>query len=71
MAGGEFFYHIKSKTILSEHFIKFYTAEILFGLEHLHALKIIYRDLKPENILLTESGHLKLSDFGLSIILKE
>lgn len=53
MAGGEFFYHIKSRPKLSEDFIKFYTAEILFGLEHLHALNIIYRDLKPENILLT------------------
>ena len=29
-------------------------------------LKVIYRDLKPENILVTEQGHLKLTDFGLS-----
>ena len=29
-------------------------------------LKVIYRDLKPENILVTENGHLKLTDFGLS-----
>lgn len=33
-------------------------------------MNVIYRDLKPENILLTGDGHLKLSDFGLSKMLK-
>lgn len=37
------------------------------GLEYMHHdLKVIYRDLKPENILVTEQGHIKLTDFGLS-----
>jgi serine/threonine protein kinase len=26
----------------------------------------MYRDLKPENILIEESGHIKLSDFGMA-----
>ena len=33
--------------------------------------KVIYRDLKPENILLSDSGHVKLTDFGLATIKKE
>eukprot|EP00501_MAST-03F_sp_TOSAG23-6_P001903 GSMAST32.ASY1.ANO1.1983.1 assembled CDS len=45
---------------------RFYTAEILLALEHLHSLGVVYRDLKPENILFTQDGHIRLADFGLS-----
>ncbi|KAE8699663.1 Protein kinase G11A [Hibiscus syriacus] len=46
---------------------RFYMAEVLFALEYLHMLGIIYRDLKPENALVREDGHLMLSDFDLSL----
>ena len=41
-------------------------AELILAIEHIHSKDIIYRDLKPENILLTNDGHIKLADFGLS-----
>lgn len=71
MAGGEFYHLMKNNLNLSEDCIRFYAAEILFGLEDLHNEKVIYRDLKPENILLTETGHVKLNDFGLSKVLRD
>ncbi|XP_053970665.1 3-phosphoinositide-dependent protein kinase 1 isoform X1 [Hylaeus volcanicus] len=50
---------------------KFYSAEILRGLEYLHGLGIIHRDLKPENILLDENMHVLITDFGSAKILKD
>ncbi|KAF8918121.1 hypothetical protein CPB85DRAFT_1214331 [Mucidula mucida] len=45
---------------------RFYAAEIVEGVEGLHAAGVIYRDLKPENILIGQDGHIVLTDFGLS-----
>ncbi|XP_073526529.1 protein kinase C delta type-like [Phyllobates terribilis] len=28
---------------------------------------IVFRDLKPENILMTDSGHIKITDYGLAL----
>lgn len=64
--GGELFFHLKRSRVFSQDRTKFYAAEILLGLEYLHGLGVVYRDLKAENILLDPSGHIKLTDFGLS-----
>jgi eukaryotic-like serine/threonine-protein kinase len=39
-------------------------ADLLNGLEELHALEMVHRDLKPQNVLLHD-GVWKLADFGL------
>eukprot|EP01114_Cavostelium_apophysatum_P023666 TRINITY_DN898_c0_g1_i1.p1 TRINITY_DN898_c0_g1~~TRINITY_DN898_c0_g1_i1.p1 ORF type:complete len:439 (-),score=184.56 TRINITY_DN898_c0_g1_i1:98-1414(-) len=63
--GGELFFHLQKEKKFTEDRVRFYAAEILLAIEHLHQNGIIYRDLKPENILITSDGHLTLTDFGL------
>jgi serine/threonine protein kinase len=64
--GGELFYHLRREKKFDENRAKFYTAEIILALEHLHMYGAIYRDLKPENVLISYEGHIKITDFGLS-----
>ena len=64
--GGTLFYHLRKSRHFSEERARFYAAELLSALEHLHSLNIIYRDLKLENVLMDHLGHLALTDFGLS-----
>ncbi|MEI6531582.1 MAG: protein kinase [Chlamydiota bacterium] len=45
--------------------------QIAYALFHLHAHGVIHRDLKPENILLTESGGVKVIDFGIAQLHEE
>ena len=69
MQGGELFFHLYRETFFDNEKTKFYTAEIVLALGHLHNKNMIYRDLKPENILLGKDGHIKLTDFGMCKIL--
>ncbi|KAK3102989.1 hypothetical protein FSP39_015560 [Pinctada imbricata] len=52
----------------SEEMSRIYTAEVTLALQYLHSHGIVHRDLKPDNMLITEKGHIKLTDFGLSKI---
>uniref|UniRef100_A0AC35TLZ7 Ribosomal protein S6 kinase n=1 Tax=Rhabditophanes sp. KR3021 TaxID=114890 RepID=A0AC35TLZ7_9BILA len=65
LRGGDLFTRLSKEVMFTEEDAKFYLAELVLALEHLHSLGIIYRDLKPENILLSEDGHINLTDFGL------
>lgn len=50
---------------------RFYAAELIEALEHMHSLKIIHRDLKPENVLLDDNFHIQITDFGTAKILED
>lgn len=56
------------KTALSVPAAIFYTSEIVSALEYLHRHEIVHRDLKPENVLIGAQGHIKVTDFGTSLL---
>lgn len=42
------------------------TIAIAEGLEHAHAMGIVHCDVKPHNILITDTGRIKVTDFGIA-----
>lgn len=41
-------------------------AQVASGLHEAHSRGIIHRDIKPQNILITETGLVKVTDFGIA-----
>ena len=70
VVGMDLFDVIRKLGLVRELDTKFYAANLLLALEHLHERNIIYRDLKPENIVVDEQGYLKIVDFGTAKVLK-
>lgn len=56
---------------IHEKFVRFYVAELLLALDHLHSMGYVHRDIKPENILISVNGHIKLADFDLSACINQ
>ncbi|XP_034837908.1 serine/threonine-protein kinase greatwall isoform X2 [Maniola hyperantus] len=68
MVGGDLKSLLGTYGFMEEPMAVFYAAEVTLALEYLHKHNIIHRDLKPDNMLISKTGHVKLTDFGLSRI---
>lgn len=49
----------------TEH-VRRFMLELVDAVSYMHGKGIYHRDIKPENVFLTESGTMKLGDFGLA-----
>jgi serine/threonine-protein kinase len=47
------------------------TQQLCSGLAYAHERKVLHRDIKPANVLVSESGQVKLGDFGLARVVQE
>merc|ERR1712060_845387 len=64
--GGDLMTILMREDILTESQTRFYMSELACAINSVHELKFVHRDLKPDNVLISNSGHIKLSDFGLA-----
>jgi 3-phosphoinositide dependent protein kinase-1 len=70
-SGGELLGVLKKIGSFDEECTRFYGAEILDAIEHMHNRGVIHRDLKPENVLLDDQMHIKITDFGTAKLLPD
>lgn len=47
------------------------SLKVLEALEFMHSKGIVHRDIKPSNIMFTDSGVVKVTDFGISKVIGE
>lgn len=64
--GGTLHFHLRQARRFDESRARFYAAQVVLALSHLHTYHVVYRDLKPENILMDDEGFIAITDFGLS-----
>lgn len=64
---GDLYEAIRTGTgpLETEH-VRQFMLQLVDAVAYIHAKGMYHRDIKPENIFLTESGEMKLGDFGLA-----
>eukprot|EP01062_Namystynia_karyoxenos_P070135 TRINITY_DN6550_c0_g1_i1.p2 TRINITY_DN6550_c0_g1~~TRINITY_DN6550_c0_g1_i1.p2 ORF type:complete len:526 (+),score=190.83 TRINITY_DN6550_c0_g1_i1:138-1580(+) len=69
--GGDLFVKVQGLTdFLSEDEALNLFAQTCLAIKHLHDRRILHRDLKTQNIFVTQTGVVKLGDFGLATCLR-
>ncbi|KAG8908278.1 serine/threonine-protein kinase KIN2 [Tulasnella sp. 403] len=66
VSGGQMLDYIISHGRLRERVARKFARQIGSALEYCHKNNVVHRDLKIENILISQTGNIKIIDFGLS-----
>ncbi|KAF8129971.1 hypothetical protein EV363DRAFT_1168110 [Boletus edulis] len=66
VSGGQMLDYIISHGRLRERVARKFARQIGSALDYCHRNNVVHRDLKIENILISETGNIKIIDFGLS-----
>ncbi|XP_026642676.1 serine/threonine-protein kinase Nek3 isoform X3 [Microtus ochrogaster] len=69
--GGDLMQKIKQQKgkLLPEDTILNWFVQICLGVNHIHKKRVLHRDIKSKNVFLTQSGKVKLGDFGSARLL--
>ena len=78
MKGGDLRYYYKlsnsddihNNKKFTEKECHFMVSNLILALEYIHKNNIVHCDIKPENIVINKNGYFCLTDFGISINLK-
>ncbi|EED86475.1 predicted protein, partial [Thalassiosira pseudonana CCMP1335] len=63
-SGGDLHTLLKKNGSLDHESTRFVVGSVAAALGSIHERGFVYADCKPENILITETGHIKVTDFG-------
>ena len=63
---GDIYAQVDRTGKMSSSQVRYFIAELIIALEHVHSKRVIHRDVNPTNILVDEEGHITLADFGVS-----
>lgn len=64
--GGELFSHLRREGRFFNDHARYYAEQVLLAFAHMHEHNVVYRDLKPENLLISDTGTIKITDFGFA-----